>query len=275
MAHYAKLFDCIIHSTIWQEPLHVKVVWVTMLAMADFHGEVAASVPGLAKAAGVTIEQCEEALSCFLSPDPYSRSPEAEGRRLEVIPGGWELINYVKYKELKSEDQKREQSAERSRRYRERHAISHASSREVTPDHTESLRITTDRDKDIYKNTTTPTPSAPVGEKKKRTAKAQKLAGYHPEVVGMVKRLLALWPSERIDGSKVRNDDVDSCSAVESIMVGFPDVTLSDLEAIALGWLDTKPAFPNALQFWFGKGKPGIEPPWRKEFRALLTRRAS
>lgn len=120
MAHYIKLFDSLIHSTLWQEDLHIKVVWVTMLAMADSNGEVYASIPGLAKAAGVTIPQCEEALGVFLAPDPYSRSKECEGRRLCEIKGGWELINYKYYRELKSSEQEKEFAAERAKRYRDR-----------------------------------------------------------------------------------------------------------------------------------------------------------
>ncbi len=135
MAHYVKVFDSIIHSTIWQEGLHIKVVWVTMLAMADPYGSVQASVPGLAKAAGVTLTQCEDALALLLAPDPYSRSKEADGRRIEVISGGWELINYNRYRKLKSIEQERELSAERSMRYRSRHAERHAASRIVTVRH--------------------------------------------------------------------------------------------------------------------------------------------
>lgn len=124
MAHYVKLFDSIIHSTIWQEEGHIKIVWITLLALADSKGEVQASVPGLAKAAGVSLPQCEEALEKFLSPDKYSRSQEAEGRRIEVIQGGWELINYKKYRDMKSLEQEKENAAERQRRFRGRNAMS-------------------------------------------------------------------------------------------------------------------------------------------------------
>ena len=47
MASYTKLSSTIINSTVWQEGLATKVVWITMLALADKHGEVMASVPGL------------------------------------------------------------------------------------------------------------------------------------------------------------------------------------------------------------------------------------
>lgn len=59
---FTKLFSTIVHSTVWREDMHVKVVWVTMLALADRNGEVQASLPGLADAARVSLRQCTDAL---------------------------------------------------------------------------------------------------------------------------------------------------------------------------------------------------------------------
>jgi hypothetical protein len=98
MAGFTKLWSSIVHSTVWQEPLHVKVTWVTMLALADAQGHVGASIPGLASAAGVTIPQCEESLGKFLAPDPYSGTKEHEGRRIEAEDGGWRLLTYEKHR---------------------------------------------------------------------------------------------------------------------------------------------------------------------------------
>jgi hypothetical protein len=82
MAGFAKLFSSIVHSTIWREDDHVRIVWITMLALANKHGVVEASVPGLADASRVSLEQCEEALKKLESPDQYSRSQDFEGRRV-------------------------------------------------------------------------------------------------------------------------------------------------------------------------------------------------
>jgi len=108
MSCYTKLFHSILHSTIWTEPNHVRIAWITMLAMTNKFGEVNASVPGLAKAAGITLEETEDALQRFLSPDKYSRTPDNEGRRIEVMEGGWRLLNHPKYRELMSTDERRE-----------------------------------------------------------------------------------------------------------------------------------------------------------------------
>jgi len=57
-AGYTKLFSSIVHSTVWRESNHVRLVWVTLLALCDRDGRVEASVPGLADAARVTVPEC-------------------------------------------------------------------------------------------------------------------------------------------------------------------------------------------------------------------------
>jgi hypothetical protein len=116
---YTKLFSSIVGSTIWREDPATKVVWVTMLALADQDGIVEASVPGLADYARVTVEQTETALGKFLAPDPYSRSPENEGRRIEPVEGGWRLLNHPKYRYKMSKENIRERDRIRKQRYRD------------------------------------------------------------------------------------------------------------------------------------------------------------
>ncbi len=120
MPSYTKLFNSIVTSTIWSEDDRTRIVWITMLAIADKNGEVQASVPGLARVAGVPTEACRIALEKFLSPDPDSRTSDDEGRRIEVIPGGWSLLNHAKYRRMASMDEQREKTAERQRRFRDR-----------------------------------------------------------------------------------------------------------------------------------------------------------
>jgi hypothetical protein len=105
---FVKIYGSILRSSVWQQPLTTKVVWITMLALADADGVVEASIPGLAATAGVTIEECEGALACFLAPDRYSGSTVDEGRRIQQRRGGWFIINHSHYRELRTEKQVRE-----------------------------------------------------------------------------------------------------------------------------------------------------------------------
>ena len=117
---FTKLFSSIVHSTVWREEMHVKVVWVTMLALADRNGYVGVSLPGLADAARVSLEQCEEAIDRLSAPDKYSRTQDHEGRRVAVADGGWTLLNYLKYRERRDKDERRINTAAAVARHRAR-----------------------------------------------------------------------------------------------------------------------------------------------------------
>ncbi len=108
MAGFTKLFNSILQSTIWTEPNETRILWITMLAMSDKFGCVNASIPGLARTAGISIEETELALKRFQEPDAYSRTKDHEGRRVEEIEGGWRLLNHSKYRALMSVEERRE-----------------------------------------------------------------------------------------------------------------------------------------------------------------------
>lgn len=118
MSGFTKLFSTIIHSTVWRAEPHVKIVWITLLAMADRLGRVEASLPGLADAARVSIDEAEAALTVLSSPDPYSRTRDYDGRRIRAIDGGWQLLNYLKYREARTADERRFQVREAVARHR-------------------------------------------------------------------------------------------------------------------------------------------------------------
>ena len=91
-----------------------------MLAMSDKNGEVQASIPGLARLSGISIEDTEKAIKKLMEPDAYSRTPDHEGRRIQEIEGGWELLNHAKYREMASKADEKAKNAERQQRYRNR-----------------------------------------------------------------------------------------------------------------------------------------------------------
>lgn len=105
---YTKLFSSITESTVWGESYATRIVWVTMLAMADAKGAVYGSVPGLARRANVTLHEAEQALAAFMAPDAYSRTKDEDGRRIEEIDGGWRLINHAKYSAVRNAEERRE-----------------------------------------------------------------------------------------------------------------------------------------------------------------------
>ena len=115
MMGFTKLHGAIVHSSIWSEPLSVRVVWITMLSMANKDGVVEASESGLARAANVSREECAEALTALTGPDSESRDGTT-GERVERVAGGFFIINYANYRDYQTEQQV--QAAERAKAYR-------------------------------------------------------------------------------------------------------------------------------------------------------------
>ena len=80
----------------------------------------------VARRAGVTPEEAELAIASFIAPDPNSSDPDNEGRRIERVPGGYLILNAVKYRKVFTRMIEREQSRSRVAKYR-------AKSDSVTP----------------------------------------------------------------------------------------------------------------------------------------------
>jgi hypothetical protein len=120
MSGFTKLHECIVRSSIWTEDLVTRIVFVTFLAMADASGNVIGVRKRLAASANVSIEEYDRAIEKLSSPDPESKTPDHEGRRIIPIPGGWHLVNYAKYRANRDPERRREQNREAKRRQRER-----------------------------------------------------------------------------------------------------------------------------------------------------------
>lgn len=99
MAGYAKVFSSIVTSSLWCMEHAVLRIWIAMLTTCNSEGVVEGSIPGFASLCRVTIEEMEKAVQVLSSPDPHSRTQDFEGRRIEVIPGGWRILNYKSYRD--------------------------------------------------------------------------------------------------------------------------------------------------------------------------------
>ena len=122
---FVKLFSTITESTVWFEPDPVRILWITLLAMADRSGKVYGSVPGLAHRARISTEDCLTGINKFMEPDEHSRTPDNDGRRLEKIEGGWRILNYGYYRQKRSKAERAQYQAEwiKSKRNSCRHDV--------------------------------------------------------------------------------------------------------------------------------------------------------
>ena len=105
MDGYCKLHAKIVLSSIWSEPAPVRLLWITMLAVADADGNVEGSVCGLAHLARISPDECSEALERLKGPDPHSSDGTAGERITEVAEGVWHIVNHGKYRERQTRRQ--------------------------------------------------------------------------------------------------------------------------------------------------------------------------
>lgn len=120
MSGFSKLHSSLTASSLWNEPDKTRIVFITMLSMADSNGDVKASVVGLAHQARESLPDTEAALKTLLSPDPHSGRKEMEGRRIVEIEGGWHLVTHEFYRELGMSEETKRYWRERKRALREK-----------------------------------------------------------------------------------------------------------------------------------------------------------
>lgn len=96
---YTPVFRDFLTSSMWATDPATRCVWIWFLLMADPEGFVVGTVPGVAQQAGVTLEQAKTAIALIESPDPYSSTPDFEGRRALKVERGWHIVNFVAYRE--------------------------------------------------------------------------------------------------------------------------------------------------------------------------------
>lgn len=129
---YVKLFSSIYQGTL-RGNSHGLLVFTNLLAHADKEGFVDIHPRAIAEEVGLTVEEVKVALLMLEQTDPESRTAELDGRRIlrldEHRAWGWQIVNYVKYREIKNADDRREQNREAQQRWRNKHAQASVSTR--------------------------------------------------------------------------------------------------------------------------------------------------
>jgi hypothetical protein len=219
-----RLHKRILNSSVWYEDDQTRIVWITMLAMADKNGFVDTSLIGLAGAARVPKEKCAEAIRIFENPDPDSSSSEYDGRRVEKIDGGWVLLNFSKYKGSTS--------TERVRRHRERNNGSrcNVTKRYETGETLRNGRNTPEPDPDLEPDLTI--------EKEKTRREILNKHSYVKDKVEVEQDKIRQSTKTNDKTSKVQNDLQD----LETVLLSLPMEKDRDLaRSICKKWPDLLP----------------------------------
>ena len=141
---YGKIFESMYDGTLaadWK----AMVTFQQMIVLADFNGIVDYTPPAISRRTGIPLDIIEHGIEKLEAPDPYSRTPDDEGRRIrrmdEHRPWGWYIVNYEDYKTLASRAEERERARLRKQKQREKQRQAPDSeevSQDVTDGHGES-----------------------------------------------------------------------------------------------------------------------------------------
>lgn len=108
---FAKVFTQIFDSSI-AENHQTRHVFMDLLVLADSDGVIDMTMEAIARRTNVPLEIVRAALSDLCAPDPASRTPLEDGRRLlpldEGRAWGWQVVNYAHYRAIRDEESRRE-----------------------------------------------------------------------------------------------------------------------------------------------------------------------
>lgn len=78
-----------VFSSIFTGTLHGKWpdlgLWIALLAMSDRHGLIDVTPGYISTMTGLPIDDVTACIGRFIAPDPHSRTPDQDGRRLVLL----------------------------------------------------------------------------------------------------------------------------------------------------------------------------------------------
>jgi hypothetical protein len=121
---YAKIFSSLYQGTL-RGNSHGILVFTNLLAHCDMTGIADIHPRAIADEVGLTASEVEAALLVLEAPEAESRSPDEDGRRIVRMDAhrawGWRIVNFLKYRAIRNEEDRREQNRLAQDRYRRKH----------------------------------------------------------------------------------------------------------------------------------------------------------
>lgn len=110
---YAKVFRQMYDGTLATNgPWEALVTFQQLLVLANDNGEVDMTASAIARTTTIPLNIIERGLGALCAPDPESRTPDEEGRRIVLLSEhrawGWRIVNYLKYRAIQKEAERRE-----------------------------------------------------------------------------------------------------------------------------------------------------------------------
>lgn len=102
MAGYTPLFDTLTRGTLCGRWPDIGL-WPIVLSLSDKDGTVDVTPLYISGITGLDEEEVVACMARFCEPDPYSRSQDSDGCRLQLLDShrnwGWKIVNHGKYRE--------------------------------------------------------------------------------------------------------------------------------------------------------------------------------
>ena len=110
---YGKLFSQMYDGTLATKgPWEALVTFQQLIILADKRGIVDMTVEAIARRTTIPLQFIQKGIAALLEPDPESRSPDEEGRRITRLSDsrewGWQIVNYDHYRKIRSAEERRE-----------------------------------------------------------------------------------------------------------------------------------------------------------------------
>lgn len=191
---YGKVFESMYDGTLASRgPWQALVTFQQMIVLADQDGNVDMTADAISRRTSIPLEIIEAGIAALLLPDPRSRTPDEDGRRIVPLEDhrdwGWRIVNHRKYQQMRKAEERREylrkaQAESRARR-KAVNTVNNASTRSTV-----STPTDTDTDADTDTGASAPVRAREPTEAA-RVCMALKSAGI-PRVNPGHPRLLAL-----------------------------------------------------------------------------------
>jgi hypothetical protein len=109
---YGKLFPQMYDGTLGTKgPWQALITFQQFVILCDQHGILDMTASAIARRTTIPLEIITQGIAALLLPDPESRTPTEDGRRLvplsEDRSWGWRVVNYEHYRQLKREEDRR------------------------------------------------------------------------------------------------------------------------------------------------------------------------
>lgn len=140
-----------VHRSLWDGTLGPQwpgwSLFVYMLANCDADGVIDVTPESIAARSGMPLDEVQRGIIILESPDPRSRTPDEDGRRIVRLDAhrdwGWLIVNLAQFR---SGDEDPRSATLRQRRHRARVTTDDAASRPVTGGHAQAREAEADAD---------------------------------------------------------------------------------------------------------------------------------